>query len=358
MVFDTQKSNQRLKGSLFVASALHISLAATLALSSALNQIPEGTNKIQIEFTAQEVSRGQQIETTNMGKDENLNKGKGSKTKKSKAQKAASAKILVKKKARKKFVAKKRLPKPARKKAKKIKKSVAKTNKGTMPVALPKKQKTQKSQSPEPKNSAEKGINVAGPLVTPKNLEDSIDEEIKAISDELDKEAPLKENVLASEQKKQAQKEKSLEALSENKKEGPHTSNNMAKKSGAPKRTNRSFGIKAGARDFRDLKQRQGNIKPVYSAYARKNGMQGQGLLQYYVNANGSIKSVSLIRSSGHRHLDKEAIRAISRYRYFPGQSGWTLHPYDFSLKGDAKQDSRQLLRTRAQRKDRYPYYK
>ena len=146
MQFDIKKSNQRLTGSLFIASALHVSLAAALALTSSLALIPEGTKPLQIDFTVQEASRGQQIVSTNMGKRETNHKGKGLLSKRASAQKATSAKFLTKKvKLKKKTVAKKQAPKGIVKKKLAKKKAIV-TKKGIIPVVLPKKKIVQKTE--------------------------------------------------------------------------------------------------------------------------------------------------------------------------------------------------------------------
>jgi len=81
---------------------------------------------------------------------------------------------------------------------------------------------------------------------------------------------------------------------------------------------------------------------------ARRNGWQGQVLLNYFVTEKGTVRDVRLAQSSGFPELDREAVRAVSLYRYVPGQEGWTAHPVIFSLKGNAvSQPSR--LRTAGQ---------
>ncbi|MGE0764327.1 MAG: TonB family protein [Bdellovibrionales bacterium] len=89
-------------------------------------------------------------------------------------------------------------------------------------------------------------------------------------------------------------------------------------------------------RSYLDLKQLSGNKPPQYPSVARRNGKQGQVLLQYYVTQQGSVKDVRIEKSSGVPELDREAVRAVAQYRYVAGQEGWTSHPVVFSLKGQA----------------------
>lgn len=89
-------------------------------------------------------------------------------------------------------------------------------------------------------------------------------------------------------------------------------------------------------RSYLDLKQQAGNRAPQYPDLARRRGDQGEVVLNYFVTSQGAVKDVRIAKSSGSRDLDQEALKAVSRYRYVPGQEGWTEHPVMFSLKGSA----------------------
>lgn len=101
--------------------------------------------------------------------------------------------------------------------------------------------------------------------------------------------------------------------------------------------TSTPYGLPNGSRDARTLSQLPGNPKPVYPAPARRKGWEGNVVLAYYVTSSGHVKGLKVIRSSGHQMLDAEAARSISRYRYRPGQAGWTYHPVHFKLQGQAQ---------------------
>lgn len=87
-------------------------------------------------------------------------------------------------------------------------------------------------------------------------------------------------------------------------------------------------------RSYLDLRQASGNRPPQYPLEARKLGLQGRVLLKYFVTDKGSVKDIQVSQSSGHKVLDDEAMRAISSYRFYPGQEGWAEHPVKFSLNG------------------------
>jgi|GEM_PF-1659227 TonB family protein len=85
-------------------------------------------------------------------------------------------------------------------------------------------------------------------------------------------------------------------------------------------------------RSYLSLRQASGNSAPQYPLEARKQGLEGRVVLKYYVTEEGAVENVSVEKSSGFKILDDEALRAISGYRYYPGQAGWAEHPVKFSL--------------------------
>jgi protein TonB len=104
-------------------------------------------------------------------------------------------------------------------------------------------------------------------------------------------------------------------------------------------------GHPSGVQDARELSQTPGNLPPKYTVSDRIKGNQGVVTLTYYVTSNGRVENVKVLRSSGHPSLDEEAVKAVEKYRYVPGQEGYTIHPLEFRLKG-AKQPAPSRLRT------------
>ncbi|MDE0119515.1 MAG: TonB family protein [Bdellovibrionales bacterium] len=86
------------------------------------------------------------------------------------------------------------------------------------------------------------------------------------------------------------------------------------------------------ARMHNQLKQLEGNPLPVYPKEALKKRWEGRAEIFYYVNRAGFVEKIQLKNSSGHSALDNAALRALSRYRYYPGQEGWVKHPVEFLL--------------------------
>ncbi|MGE0529560.1 MAG: TonB family protein [Bdellovibrionales bacterium] len=89
-----------------------------------------------------------------------------------------------------------------------------------------------------------------------------------------------------------------------------------------------------GAVSYLTLKQMSGNKAPIYPLQARKERREGRVELLYQVTQEGGVKNVQVAKSSGHADLDQEAVRAISRFRFVPGQEGWAYHPVTFALSG------------------------
>lgn len=91
----------------------------------------------------------------------------------------------------------------------------------------------------------------------------------------------------------------------------------------------------SSARSHKQLKQLEGNPMPVYPQEALEKKWEGRVEVFYYVNSGGFVEKIQLKNSSGHSALDNSALRALSRYRYYPGQEGWVKHPVEFFLEKD-----------------------
>jgi len=62
------------------------------------------------------------------------------------------------------------------------------------------------------------------------------------------------------------------------------------------------------------------NPHPPYPIIARKKGLQGRLLLSVSVGLDGSVKSVSIMRSSGHLILDKVSKKTIQNWVFTPAE--------------------------------------
>lgn len=64
---------------------------------------------------------------------------------------------------------------------------------------------------------------------------------------------------------------------------------------------------------YQDMVKQRIEERRIYPAWARKQGMEGMVLVSFIILANGEVKEISLIRSSGSSILDQEAINTIKK---------------------------------------------
>lgn len=65
-----------------------------------------------------------------------------------------------------------------------------------------------------------------------------------------------------------------------------------------------------------------GNPRPRYPLTARRMGLEGRVVLAVTVAPDGSARSVSVAKSSGHTVLDRAARRTVRRWRFRPARAG------------------------------------
>lgn len=80
------------------------------------------------------------------------------------------------------------------------------------------------------------------------------------------------------------------------------------------------------------------NPSPDYPAQAARQGWQGTVTLRVHVLSTGKPDAVEVQRTSGHRPLDEEAIRAVKEWSFLPAKrgdapiDGWATVPIEFRL--------------------------
>lgn len=62
------------------------------------------------------------------------------------------------------------------------------------------------------------------------------------------------------------------------------------------------------------------NPKPEYPKLARKRGWQGRVILSVHINAEGRAVHIQIKQSSGHKVLDRAALRALKKWKFEPAQ--------------------------------------
>jgi protein TonB len=83
----------------------------------------------------------------------------------------------------------------------------------------------------------------------------------------------------------------------------------------------------------------QVNPPPVYPRLARRRGLQGTVLLAARIDVTGHVQELEIVTSSGHKILDKAAVKAVWHWLFRPGTIGthpqemWVNVPVRFQLK-------------------------
>lgn len=58
--------------------------------------------------------------------------------------------------------------------------------------------------------------------------------------------------------------------------------------------------------------------KPIYPRESRRRGQEGEVLLRLEISSTGQVESVELLKSSGHRLLDRAALRSAESLQFVP----------------------------------------
>ena len=74
--------------------------------------------------------------------------------------------------------------------------------------------------------------------------------------------------------------------------------------------------------------------RPDYPFEARSHWIEGRGLFTLTVRPDGSVASVEVTKSTGHRILDESAIAAFQKWRFKPGAVDRVKMPMEFTMAG------------------------
>ncbi len=81
------------------------------------------------------------------------------------------------------------------------------------------------------------------------------------------------------------------------------------------------------------------NPPPVYPRKARRRGVEGVVLLEVFVDVSGWVADLRVLSSSGHRVLDKAALKSVKKWCFIAARRGdepvemWVRVPVRFELK-------------------------
>lgn len=70
----------------------------------------------------------------------------------------------------------------------------------------------------------------------------------------------------------------------------------------------------------RDALPAKGNPAPIYPLAARRAGQEGRVLLTVVVDRTGAVAEARVSESSGHRLLDRSALKAVRQWHFLPAQ--------------------------------------
>lgn len=101
-------------------------------------------------------------------------------------------------------------------------------------------------------------------------------------------------------------------------------------------------------RSLQDMRQMPGNPKPSYDYQERLRGDAGDIVFWAYVTRDGRTTDFKLLKSTGHRNLDAKTLKALKKWRFYPGQEGWVELPFQWNLNGGVKEMPTLLRRTRS----------
>jgi protein TonB len=63
-------------------------------------------------------------------------------------------------------------------------------------------------------------------------------------------------------------------------------------------------------------------VEPEMPRIARRRGYQGTVYLEVLVSIEGRVEGVRVVKSSGHKVLDKAALKAVRKWRFEPARRG------------------------------------
>ena len=75
-------------------------------------------------------------------------------------------------------------------------------------------------------------------------------------------------------------------------------------------------------------------VFPDYPYAARDRHLEGSGLYRLNIQPDGTVLSVTVLKSTGHSLLDQAAIHAYRQWRFRPGALQSVKIPVKFGMKG------------------------
>ncbi len=175
-----------------------------------------------------------------------------------------------------------------------------------------------------------------------KNLEDESQENLKAIEaqDKAEQEAVQKASARRRQQEAQAIAAANAKAEAERASAAKAAAAAAAANQGGngqgdgeAEQTGAAPGV-GDVRSLQDMRQMPGNPKPSYDYNERLRGDAGEVVFLAYVTRDGSTSQFKMMKSTGHRNLDLKTLKALKKWKFYPGQEGWVEFPFRWDLNG------------------------
>jgi protein TonB len=72
--------------------------------------------------------------------------------------------------------------------------------------------------------------------------------------------------------------------------------------------------------------------RPKIPAYSFVKHLRGDGYYQMHVRSDGTVSSVDVLRSTGHKILDDATVAALSKWRFEPGTRSEVRVPFTYAF--------------------------
>jgi periplasmic protein TonB len=77
--------------------------------------------------------------------------------------------------------------------------------------------------------------------------------------------------------------------------------------------------------------------RPQIPEIARARHLRGDGYFQFHIRRDGTVSSVDVLRSTGHKILDDATVAALSKWRFTPGTPDKVRIPFTYTGNYDSR---------------------
>jgi protein TonB len=77
--------------------------------------------------------------------------------------------------------------------------------------------------------------------------------------------------------------------------------------------------------------------RPQIPEIARARHLRGDGYFKFHIRRDGTVSSVDVLRSTGHKSLDDATVAALSKWRFEPGTPSEVRIPFTYTGNYDSR---------------------